>query len=633
MKDILLRATTGGIALALLLSTARSQSLIAFDNNTADGLYQTGNNWAGNFGYLPEWTDAFQQYAVIGSSTLPNASATLSTVMTGNASPASPGTPVSPGSLILGEQSGHSGMLTITSTGRLDVPAYNGAPGSVQVGWGGTGVLNINGGKLNSASLWSTNSGSMLHLSGAASVSVGLASLGATTTLSGNAFSFDVANTFTLLGGHDLDIDVIGGSYSTIQVGGAAHLAGSLNVDMTGATGSSWNLLEASSITGFFSDITTNNGTTLGVRVVSNGSGGKIAQMYYDSKLVLQVDRQTGQVAISNPSEDINVAIDAYSIASSASLLRKQNWNSLDDKSVLNDPNIGVDWRESPTPSAPVVSRLSELKPTNSTTVFHSTPFDLGAIYDLTQAAFGAPIANGDLVFTYRKADGTQVTGEVEYVGDALNNNLVLFVDPATGQAVLRNDSQHTIAIDAYTIRSASLSLNSTSWTSLDDSNAAGGDWRESPEPPAGQVTRLSELKPSDPTTLAPLSELSLGNPFVVGGSQDLSLTFRLIQGGALEGDYNGDGTVNLADYTIWRDNLGGLYTVDDYTVWKDNFGATGGGMESAITMNGVVVYQSLALTTTGAINIPEPDSMLSLLSAAACMWCSRWRLKSSGTA
>lgn len=46
-----------------------------------------------------------------------------------------------------------------------------------------------------------------------------------------------------------------------------------------------------------------------------------------------------------------------------------------------------------------------------------------------------------------------------------------------------------------------------------------------------------------------------------------------------LEGDFNGDGRVNAADYTKWRDNLGGLYTASDYNKWKANFGAgTGSG-------------------------------------------------------
>jgi hypothetical protein len=69
----------------------------------------------------------------------------------------------------------------------------------------------------------------------------------------------------------------------------------------------------------------------------------------------------------------------------------------------------------------------------------------------------------------------------------------------------------------------------------------------------------------------------------------------------ALVGDYNSDGTVDAADYTVWRDNLGGagstlganrdplngagLVGVADYNSWKANFGASGagsGGLASA---------------------------------------------------
>jgi hypothetical protein len=55
---------------------------------------------------------------------------------------------------------------------------------------------------------------------------------------------------------------------------------------------------------------------------------------------------------------------------------------------------------------------------------------------------------------------------------------------------------------------------------------------------------------------------------------------------GDLAGDYNADGFVNLADYTVWRDTLGevgtgltadgdldGTVDSDDYQVWKTNFG------------------------------------------------------------
>ncbi|MCA9186776.1 MAG: hypothetical protein KDA99_14215, partial [Planctomycetales bacterium] len=55
----------------------------------------------------------------------------------------------------------------------------------------------------------------------------------------------------------------------------------------------------------------------------------------------------------------------------------------------------------------------------------------------------------------------------------------------------------------------------------------------------------------------------------------------------ALPGDYNQNGIVDAADYTIWKDNFGssnnlsadgngnGVIDAADYTVWKDNFGTT----------------------------------------------------------
>jgi hypothetical protein len=79
---------------------------------------------------------------------------------------------------------------------------------------------------------------------------------------------------------------------------------------------------------------------------------------------------------------------------------------------------------------------------------------------------------------------------------------------------------------------------------------------------------------------------------------------------GGTPGDYNNDGVVNAADYTIWRDHLGqtfqldnegegqsaGEVTIDDYNFWKSQFGAGGGSVTSA--------------------SVPEPASALLLIVA-----------------
>jgi hypothetical protein len=45
----------------------------------------------------------------------------------------------------------------------------------------------------------------------------------------------------------------------------------------------------------------------------------------------------------------------------------------------------------------------------------------------------------------------------------------------------------------------------------------------------------------------------------------------------SLPGDFNGDGTVDAADYTVWRDGLGSTYTQAHYTEWKNHFGQSAG--------------------------------------------------------
>jgi hypothetical protein len=75
---------------------------------------------------------------------------------------------------------------------------------------------------------------------------------------------------------------------------------------------------------------------------------------------------------------------------------------------------------------------------------------------------------------------------------------------------------------------------------------------------------------------------------------------------GLLEGDFNEDGTVDAADYTVWRDNLGVRYEAEDYNVWANNFGAT------------------LPVASEG---VPEPGAVGLLIIALGTAWVGRGRI------
>jgi hypothetical protein len=84
-----------------------------------------------------------------------------------------------------------------------------------------------------------------------------------------------------------------------------------------------------------------------------------------------------------------------------------------------------------------------------------------------------------------------------------------------------------------------------------------------------------------------------------------------------LAGDYNRDGTVDAADYTLWRDTLGntvsqgtaadgdggGRIALPDYEVWKANFGSSSG------TGSG-----------SGSLSVPEPASLTLVVFACVAL-------------
>lgn len=95
-----------------------------------------------------------------------------------------------------------------------------------------------------------------------------------------------------------------------------------------------------------------------------------------------------------------------------------------------------------------------------------------------------------------------------------------------------------------------------------------------------------------------------------------------------LQGDFNGDGEVNLADYTVWRDNLGAGsdavindsgdgqpgVTAGDYQVWRDRFGDSNMG----------------AASLAGPLTVPEPSGMALLLAGVTALFVAGRRARSA---
>lgn len=83
-----------------------------------------------------------------------------------------------------------------------------------------------------------------------------------------------------------------------------------------------------------------------------------------------------------------------------------------------------------------------------------------------------------------------------------------------------------------------------------------------------------------------------------------------------LAGDYNGNGTVDAADYTVWQDSFGsavdlaadgnsnGVIDAADFTVWQDNFGMT------------------TSVISTSLPAIPEPGSLTVVLMSSLSLIC-----------
>lgn len=346
-----------------------------------------------------------------------------------------------------------------------------------------------------------------------------------------------------------------------------------------------------------------------------------LAASAYSQDLVLQVDRATGMLQLSGAGSTV-VNLAGYTISS--------KYGTLD----LSNPFPGIsavdaEWAVAGVPTA---SSITEYIPNGDPGVFtavdDTVTFDLGNLYDPTDAflaqGFAFDVEPDDLVLTYADLNFPSTnTGLVEYVGDGDTNNIGITVDLDTGTAFLENESPFDQVLVGYTILPGTPGLLNTNLGTFDGlRDEAGGGAFEAPSTLTGDA--LSELDPTVDQGAAGIT-VSAGQSYQLGVIGDTSgdlysmannLSFSFLFAGAGEqeragfvkyvgasltgpGDFNSDGVVDAADYTLWRDNDGaadesainyngdgGGVSSTDYDVWQSNYGVDygAGTVEAANT-------------------------------------------------
>ena len=518
---------------------------VTWDPNAGVGDWNDPNNWIG--GFVPD--SFFNSGAVINNGGHAQ--------VLDNSVPDSPSVDIAtsdgPGTVSVNPDEVGTASLTVAAGGSMGKLTVGGLLS--------TGTLNIfNGATVTAVEVASGgNPNSAINISGTGSLTTGPAGLGATTRITGPSATFSTSSV-SFGSASTLVADITATSHSTITASTAAVLGGTLQVEFSGgftpASGQSWDLVQSPQLSGNFSSIDTSSVTGLAsnegfyVEKVAVGPD-TAARLRLEELLVLTVNRVTNEISITNPSTSNTRDFDSYAITSASGSLAPANWNTLETQ-------LGDNWVAS-TGSA-TANQLGELKTIGVTTAATSSTQSLGNIYSPPVPTQLGEEVGEDVQFEYSLPGVGSVVAPVEYVGGTKQfNNMVLTVDPNTGQAQMTNQSQFFSAnLETYVITSAAGSLLPGTWDSLDDQNVAGGNWVES-NPSA---TQLAELKPTGSFTFGTGSSPSflMGTLFNDAMPHDLVFEYSLegetefrqgvVVYGAISipGDFDSDGDGDVDD-------------------------------------------------------------------------------------
>ena len=266
---------------------------------------------------------------------------------------------------------------------------------------------------------------------------------------------------------------------------------------------------------------------------------------------------------------------------------------------------------------------------------------------------------DGIRVFNSAGGDASDVVFDNLEIGNTTLIPLSLEVDKSDNDVKIKGNPSLIANIDYYQITSVANGLNTVLWNSLDQQNYGAVDgpgdadstagnslaegWDKVPSSNAG---RLKEYFVRDGGSVVPSGSvgLPLGKAYKQStfGSDDGDLVFQygLLNGvtlsgtvsyvgvapGGVDGDYNQDGTVNAADYTVWRNHLGQVFDLPnrnpanigaisqaDYAFWKANFGDTSGSGGGSIA---------------GTAGVPEPNAIILIVACASLISATTRRVR-----
>ncbi|HEX3598819.1 MAG TPA: choice-of-anchor Q domain-containing protein [Lacipirellulaceae bacterium] len=193
-------------------------------------------------------------------------------------------------------------------------------------------------------------------------------------------------------------------------------------------------------------------------------------------------------------------------------------------------------------------------------------------------------------------------------INTTVRNNILLNTNPSHGAIDITSDSLPTLSSDYNVMTSRFTPDDGDTFQLLAQWQSTTGKDAHSFVATAAQLFANTagndyHLKSGSPavnagtSNFAPSSDLE-GLPRPAGGIYDIGA----YEFGALSGDYNRDGSVNAADYVVWRNSVGATVTryagadgdgsgvIDqaDYARWRADFGATSTGAASSLDSSAV---------------------------------------------